>query len=155
MNSEIRNIYKNLGINCSGILLFGDTIRRPWTLTFNHEYINNRLINVNEYTHELLDKCMALAEPALTEAQYTQIKSLIKVVVEPTNSNTDLTAPEAKKLKTIEDDNVYTVEHLLKQNVVHNGLNEEKQYGIWSEVTGRLNVVKGVAFLSKLFFYFH
>lgn len=56
MTPEIRGIYKNnLGINnCNNILIFGDTIRRPWSLLFDREYISERLVNVNEYTSDIM-----------------------------------------------------------------------------------------------------
>lgn len=147
MNSDIRSIYKNLGVNCSGILIFGDTVRRPWTLTFNQNYIYDRIVNGNTYTKNLLDKCMALAEPPLSDKQYTQLQKLIKLYVAPGSMDKDFNTSETNNSRA-ENKNaeniIYTVEeHLLKQNGITNDLNEdgEKRYGIWSEVPGKLSII--------------
>lgn len=55
MSPEIRAIFKNnLNVNCSNVLIFGDSIRRPWSLLFDRDYITERLINVNEYTCDII-----------------------------------------------------------------------------------------------------
>lgn len=56
MSKDIRDIYKRLGVNCSSVLIFGDSIRRPWTLTFERDYLVERLTNANEYTIDMLPK---------------------------------------------------------------------------------------------------
>lgn len=56
MTKDIRQMYKSLGVNCNGILIFGDTIRRPWSLTFNRNYITDRITNVNEHTKNVVKK---------------------------------------------------------------------------------------------------
>lgn len=56
MSKDIRDIYRRLGVNCKSVLIFGDSVRQPWTLTFEREYLADRLLNVNGYTSGMLPK---------------------------------------------------------------------------------------------------
>lgn len=56
ITDEIKNIYDIIDVNCSENLIFGDTIHRPWTLSFNQLYVLQRLNNINKYTKEILKK---------------------------------------------------------------------------------------------------
>lgn len=134
MTPEIRELYKRLGVNCGGVLIFGDTLRRPWTLTFTREYMIERASLVNEYTRPVLEKCVELVEPALTAAECEHLRGLMAVYVEsegdvtliPVEEELEVTGPvemEAEDAAAIEDDVVLNADGL-------------KTYGIWSEVSG-------------------
>lgn len=56
---EIKQIYKEIGLRAtSSKLIFGDTVRRPWDLYFDRGYIMDRVLNVNEYTRDVIEKCV-------------------------------------------------------------------------------------------------
>lgn len=56
MSDEIRKIYKNLGVNCDGVLIFGDTVQRPWGVEFENDFITERILKANKYTKDMIDK---------------------------------------------------------------------------------------------------
>lgn len=59
MTDEIKKIYKDMGVRTNGAkLIFGDTVRRPWALFFDRNYIMERALNVNEYTQHAIEKCV-------------------------------------------------------------------------------------------------
>lgn len=143
MTKEIRNIYKDMGVNCNSVLIFGDTIQRPWTLTFDRVYINERINNCSRYTADVIEKCLALSEPPLTTVQYQTLQDLIAKYV--AGENPPQNAVEKKNRQSIPDgcgDMIYTVEeHLLKQtakgdSTSHN-VEGDAKYGIWSECGGK------------------
>lgn len=49
-------MYKELGVNYRGTLIFGDTVRRPWSLQFDRNFLYERAININEYTIDIVKK---------------------------------------------------------------------------------------------------
>lgn len=57
ITDDIKKIYKEIGFHSSRAkLIFGDTIRRPWDLFFNRNYILERVYNVNNYTKDIIEK---------------------------------------------------------------------------------------------------
>lgn len=56
MTEDIRKMYKELGVNYRGTLIFGDTVRRPWSLQFDRNFLYERAININEYTIDIVKK---------------------------------------------------------------------------------------------------
>lgn len=56
MSDDIRKIYKSLGINCDGVLIFGDTKHRPWGVEFENDFITERILKANKYTRDMIDK---------------------------------------------------------------------------------------------------
>lgn len=56
MTDDIKQIYKQLGVNYVGTLIFGDTVRRPWSLNFDQYFLIERALNVNQYTHSIINK---------------------------------------------------------------------------------------------------
>lgn len=56
MSDDIRKIYKNLGVNCDGVLIFGDTVQRPWGVEFENDFITERILKANKYTRDMIDK---------------------------------------------------------------------------------------------------
>lgn len=56
MTDDVKEIYKKLGADTRGTLIFGDTIRRPWSLHFDRMFLMDRVINLSEYTVELVKK---------------------------------------------------------------------------------------------------
>lgn len=138
MTKEIRNIYKDMGVNCNSVLIFGDTIQRPWTLTFDRVYINERINNCSRYTADVIEKCLALSEPPLTTVQYRNMQDLIAKYVAgeipPLNSN------GIKNRQSIADgdgDMIYTVEGLLKLSARDVSSSQTVKYGIWTECSGK------------------
>lgn len=137
LNEDIGLVYKSLGVNCSGILIFGDTIRRPWTLTFTHHYIKERITAINEFTKGVIERCMTMVEPPLTKVQHAHLVQLMTSYVASCNDTT--VAGESK----MDEDIVYTVDSHLKEalnatttdtDVDDDG---QKTFGVWSEVSGK------------------
>lgn len=56
MTDDIKQIYKQLGVNYNGTLIFGDTVRRPWSLQFDREFLMERAMNINQYTVDVVIK---------------------------------------------------------------------------------------------------
>lgn len=56
MTDDIKQIYKQLGINYHGTLIFGDTVCRPWSLHFEREFLMERAMNINQYTVDVVKK---------------------------------------------------------------------------------------------------
>lgn len=56
MTDDIKKIYKELGVNYRGTLIFGDTVRRPWSLQFDSDFLIERSTNINEYTIDIIKK---------------------------------------------------------------------------------------------------
>lgn len=56
MTDDIKKIYKELGVNCRGTLIFGDTARRPWSLQFDRDFLIERSTNINAYTVDIVKK---------------------------------------------------------------------------------------------------
>lgn len=56
MTNDIKKIYKELGVNYRGTLIFGDTVRRPWSLQFDCDFLIERSTNMNEFTVDIIKK---------------------------------------------------------------------------------------------------
>ena len=56
MSDDLRKIYKNLGVNCDEVLIFGDTVQRPWGVELENDFITERVLKVNKYTRGMIDK---------------------------------------------------------------------------------------------------
>lgn len=56
MSDDIKRIYKSLGIDYKGTLIFGDTVRRPWSLHFDRNFLIERIENINQYTIDIIKK---------------------------------------------------------------------------------------------------
>lgn len=56
MTEDIKQIYKKLGVDFKATLIFGDTVRRPWSLHFDRNYLMERALNLNEYTVGVIRK---------------------------------------------------------------------------------------------------
>lgn len=56
MTDDIKQIYKQLGVNYRGTLIFGDTVRRPWSLNFDQDFVIERAANINQYTCNIIEK---------------------------------------------------------------------------------------------------
>lgn len=56
MTDDVKEIYRKLGTDTRGTLIFGDTVRRPWSLHFDRNFLMDRVVNLNEFTVELVKK---------------------------------------------------------------------------------------------------
>lgn len=56
MTDDIKKIYKELGVNYRGTLIFGDTVRRPWSLQFDRDFLIERSTSINEFTVDIVKK---------------------------------------------------------------------------------------------------
>lgn len=122
---EIRKVYKRLGFKGKNVLIFGDSIKKPFQLNFTKDYILDRVLNINEFTEELVDSCLKLVEPSINDSQIEQINELIKMY----RSNTNEDQPIKSK-----DNKVYTLNRdVLKLS--EDVLMEDKQFGIWKKST--------------------
>lgn len=54
MTDDLKKIYKELGVNYRDTLIFGDTVRRPWSLQFDCDFVMERSININKYTIDIV-----------------------------------------------------------------------------------------------------
>lgn len=123
MGKEIRKVYKRLGIKGKNVLIFGDSIKKPFELNFTKDYILERVLNINEFTEDLVDSCLKLVEPSLNDSQIETINELIKMY----RSNND----EQMKSK---DNKIYTLNRdVLKLS--EDVLMEDKKFGIWKKST--------------------
>lgn len=147
MTKEMREVYRRLGVNCGEVLIFGDTIRRPWTLTFSRRYMQERAVVVNEFTRAVLERCMELVEPALTDAEVAQLRGLMALMV---RADEEGSASEGTQQSgSTVDDVVYAVDERAEEQVTRLVGAEEvvaeaalevdaegqKQWGVWSEVS--------------------
>lgn len=141
MTKDMRNVYKELGVRCNGILIFGDSIRRPWTLSFDRNYINDRIGAVNEFTAAVIEKCLSLTEPPLTRDQFDHLRNLIVLYVPGSEWE------QGEKIETDNEAAVFTVEEHLPNDdeaaadaskVVINA-HGERTYGVWTKCTDPIN----------------
>lgn len=56
LTDDIKQIYKQLGVDFKATLIFGDTVRRPWSLHFDRDYLMERALNLNEFTVAVIRK---------------------------------------------------------------------------------------------------
>lgn len=143
MNDDIRAVYRRLGVNCSGVLIFGDTIRRPWTLTFSRHFVDEHLAAVNGYTKAVLAKCMRLVDPPLTGDEHARLTQIMATYVEESGTAKEAGGGEVvSKMGETTTDTIYTVEeHLLRMETTAAEVADamslgEKTCGIWSECSG-------------------
>lgn len=152
MTKDIRNVYKELGVRCNGVLIFGDTIRRPWTLSFDRNYINDRIGCVNEFTATVLEKCLSLTEPPLSIDQFNHLRNLIVLYVPPGSKRSSENSENSAVVTDKEA--VYTVEEHLTNDPLSSGvcasggggaapvvINEqgERMYGVWTKCSDDVN----------------
>lgn len=141
MTKEMRDVYRRMGVNCGEVLIFGDTIRRPWTLTFSRRYMHERAVAVNEYTRAVLERCMGLVEPALTEAESGQLLGLMALMVKSDEESGEGTQQSGSTV-----DEVYAVDEVEERVIRMESTAEaeaaleveaegQNQWGVWSEVS--------------------
>lgn len=56
MTDDVKEIYKKLGADTRGTLIFGDTVRRPWSLHFGRNFLMDRVVNLSPFTVDLVKK---------------------------------------------------------------------------------------------------
>lgn len=56
MTDDVKEIYRKLNADTKGTLIFGDSLRRPWSLYFERSYLMERAQQLNEYSIDLVEK---------------------------------------------------------------------------------------------------
>lgn len=122
MTDELKRIYKKLNVNCYGTLIFGDTVRRPWALHFDRDFLLERCFNINPYTVATITKSIQLTQPALSAAQALQIEKMIAIYM-----------GDGASVPAIED-KVYTVDDLPHIDKMSTATNvSQSSPSIWRE----------------------
>lgn len=122
MTDELKRIYKKLNVNCYGTLIFGDTVRRPWALHFDRDFLLERCFNINPYTVATIKKSIQLTQPALSAAQAQQIETMITIYM-----------GDGSSVPAIED-KVYTVDDLPQSDKMSTATNVAQSLpSIWRE----------------------
>ncbi|KAL1396385.1 hypothetical protein pipiens_010543 [Culex pipiens pipiens] len=123
MSKTVLAIYQNkLRVDLQNTIIIGTSVNCPWHLRLSRGYLMERILNVNEYTKELLPLILALAEPHLKLSQRESIEA----------------ATEKYTLNYLAA-KVYSLEDVLKHTA--EGAGEEapaskkaRKFGVWSEV---------------------
>lgn len=56
MSDELRKIYKNMDVNCDGVLIFTDTVQKPFDVEFEDDYVRERCLNPTKYSKDVIGK---------------------------------------------------------------------------------------------------
>lgn len=154
MSDDIRKIYKNLGVKCDGVLVFGDTVQRPWGLGFGDDFINERIYRANKYTRDMIEKyvtfccsmycpmannkwnlifsrVIVLSKHEMVDDQQT-LMEWISIYVDEYVTDMDSTSDNTSKITDIK---AQSLGDELHENALF-PIGDIKQYGIWSEVDG-------------------
>lgn len=76
MSKSVRAIYQNkLRVDLQNTIIIGVSVNCPWHLRLSRSYVTRRVLNVNEYTKELLPIILTLAEPSLKLSQRENIEA--------------------------------------------------------------------------------
>ncbi|KAL5290948.1 LAS1L family protein [Megaselia abdita] len=134
---EIQKAYKKLRIDTERTLIFGDSLKRPWRLTFDREYILKRMENLNEFTADVVKSCIDLVNPAFTEAQAEELITLIDIKVGYNDE-------QESKAKAKSDEKIYELSDLGSKKDCNGGgsvvtRNEDQdlvESGPWTKETG-------------------
>lgn len=118
MADELKQIYKQLNVNCYGTLIFGDTARRPWALHFDRDFLLDRCFNINVYTVATVKKSIPLTEPTLQPADAQRMEKLISIYM-----GEDAAVPAAYSADG--DNKVYTIQDL-PESAIAGGAVEER-----------------------------
>lgn len=122
ITDELKRIYKKLNVNCYGTLIFGDTVRRPWALHFDRDFLLERCFNINPYTVATIKKSIQLTQPLLSATQAQQIEKMITIYM-----------GEDSSVPAIED-KVYTVNDLPQADKINTAANVTQPIAsIWRE----------------------
>lgn len=127
MTDELKKIYKKLNINCSGSLIFGDTVRRPWALHFDRDFLLQRCFNINPYTIAAVRKCIQLTQPPLIAEDVRQIEKMIMIYIGEQSIELSVGSDDDHKVYTIAD----LPERAHDDSTYSN--NEQKTPSIWKE----------------------
>ncbi|KAJ6642527.1 Esterase SG1, partial [Pseudolycoriella hygida] len=128
MSDDLRKIYKKLGVNCDGVLIFGDTTQRPWGVEFENDFITERILKANKYTKEIIEKIRILSKREMVDNQQTLMEWIsiyTDEYVKDSDYNSDHCKATEEKSLSFEDD--FHINNLIP-------VGEVKRYGIWCEV---------------------
>lgn len=128
---ETQKAYKKLRIDMDRTLIFGDSLKRPWRLTFDREYIVERMETMNEFTSDVVKSCIDLVQPPFNEQQTDELMTLIDIKLGGFNDDQE---PRAK-VKNIEK--IYELSDL-ENNKDCNGdtAQDAVEFGLWTKETG-------------------
>lgn len=56
ISRDLLEAYESLGYDVKATLMFGDSIKCPWTLSFTREYLLKRVEHINEYTVDIIKR---------------------------------------------------------------------------------------------------
>lgn len=146
MSKTVLAIYQNkLRVDLQNTIIIGTSVNCPWHLRLSRSYLMERILNVNEYTKELLPLILALAEPHLKLSQRESIEAAAEkftmnflAIVEDQAEETPLAStPKRPAEKGQRSGKVYSLEDVLKHAAVDGDAPASKKprtFGVWSEV---------------------
>lgn len=135
ISKEVQKAYKKLRIDTNKTLVFGDSLKRPWRLTFDRNYILERMEQVNEFSADVVKSCFDLVKPSLTEEQIEELVTLVDVKIG--NSVNEI----ENRTKSKSSDKIYDLsdlENAKECNYVKDNDKSEK-FGLWTKETGDWN----------------
>lgn len=126
---DTQKAYKKLRIDMERTLIFGDSLKRPWRLTFDREYITKRMENVNEYTSDVVKSCIDLVKPPFTEEQVEELITLVDIGLGGLNDDLGGKMKSSEKIYELSD---------LENNKDCNGsaVQDGVEFGPWTKETG-------------------
>uniref|UniRef100_A0A8D8BYQ6 Ribosomal biogenesis protein LAS1L n=1 Tax=Culex pipiens TaxID=7175 RepID=A0A8D8BYQ6_CULPI len=148
MSKTVLAIYQNkLRVDLQNTIIIGTSVNCPWHLRLSRGYLMERILNVNEYTKELLPLILALAEPHLKLSQRESIEAATEkytlnylAVIEDQPEELPSSTPKRSAAAGGRSQaKVYSLEDVLKHTT--EGAGEEapaskkaRKFGVWSEV---------------------
>lgn len=142
MTDDLKKIYKELHVNYQGTLIFGDTVRRPWALQFDRDFLIERATNINQYTVEPIQKCVRLIEPALDDGEAQYVKKLISIYMEQSSSKlnqSEIEMDDDSKVFTLEEYLAETSEATESMTENDKNVNDATSDSIWREAPDGIN----------------
>ncbi|XP_058833005.1 uncharacterized protein LOC131690937 [Topomyia yanbarensis] len=158
MSNTVRAIYENrLRVDLQNTIIIGMSTNCPWHLRFSRNYLIDRILNVNEYTKEILPIILALAEPHLTLSQRETIEAAMEkytlnylAVVDEEDMQLDesiggskTSTPKRVGARKQTQSKVYSLEDVFSAtgrkpvdavDQSSGGTQKPKQFGVWSAV---------------------
>ena len=74
-----KNYFNALRVDARESIIIGATVDCPWHLSFSKAYVTERLINVSEYTKEIVDIILTLVEPKFKADKRRELSQLMDI----------------------------------------------------------------------------
>lgn len=133
---DVQKAYRKLGIDMDRTLIFGDSLKRPWRLTFDREYISSRMGNINEFTSDVVKSSIDLVKPPFSEQEVEHLINLINIHLGRYNGD------QEGEIEDESFDRIYELSDFVDIGTCNgNSLksHEKEEYGLWTKETGDWN----------------